>query len=86
MAKTQERITRATEGMELTLKHGPSGTPAKYTVGPKCEHNFGNWVCVTHGKAFLNQFEKDSHISERTGPRGKHVLAWLCAHHGPEVP
>lgn len=50
--------------------------------GPACENKKGGlWHCTTHNETFQNQFSKDSHIG-----RGKHVLAWLCFEHGPEVP
>ena len=36
----------------------------------------GHWYCVTHGKHFENQFQKDTHINE-----GAHELAWICHEH-----
>jgi hypothetical protein len=43
--------------------------------------NNGRWACVTHGKSFDNQLQKDSHIHT-----GKHRLIWLCFEHGAEQP
>jgi len=52
-------------------------------VVESCGGKPGWWLCLTHPRARLaNQLQKDSHISER----GKHILAWVCPDHGPEVP
>ena len=70
-----ERIQRAVVGDRYMLgKH-------EWVVQSKCEHNDGNWVCITHGEAFATQLQKDSHIDS-----GHHKLAWNCHRHGPEVP
>jgi hypothetical protein len=87
-SKARERVTPATEGTEVILMHGYSSAPIGYTVRPKCSEDTGRWICVTHRKVFDNNFGKDSHISGHDGcaANANHVLAWLCAHHGPEVP
>jgi len=77
----RERIFTVKEGEEYALKH-PSGMENKIRILPKCDTNRGFWICVTHNESFCNQMQKDSHISGR----GKHVLAWNCSEHGPEVP
>lgn len=51
-------------------------------IESSCEANFGVWYCVTHDETFAHNFAKDSHL----GDDAAHVLAWLCAAHGPEVP
>jgi hypothetical protein len=78
-----ERITRATEGQQLTAVIIRAGEKkADYTVKPPCDDpNSGQWYCITHDEVFRNQFEKDSHIHS-----GEHQLAWMCFQHGPEVP
>lgn len=62
-------------GLAVSLRNGD------YTVGPKCEANYGYWVCANHAESFANQLGKDAHIHH-----GRHVLAWMCANHGLEVP
>jgi hypothetical protein len=68
-------INSADEGLVVPLHNGT------YTVGPKCEVNYGYWVCTNHSETFAYQLGKDAHIH-----RGRHVLAWMCANHGLEVP
>ena len=74
-------VTTVREGQTFEAVVGAEGQPSTYTVGPKCDQNHGYWYCVTHDKLFANQLAKDSHIT-----KGKHVLAWACWKHGPEVP
>ena len=70
-------ITKILEGVEVTLGNGNT-----VEVLPPCEDKTsGHWYCTTHKKAFLNQWEKDSHIH-----RGKHTLGWFCLRHGLETP
>ena len=58
--------------------------PESYTAGPTCaSKNAGHWHCVTHHVGFMNQLQKDGHIHD---DRKRHVLAWICNEHGPEVP
>lgn len=53
-----------------------------FTILDTCDSDAqGHWVCISHGKSFGNQMEKDGHIM-----RGTHRLAWICHQHGPEVP
>ncbi len=52
-----------------------------FTVEPSCQGKAGSWYCVTHGRTFRNQMEKDGHIRD-----GDHQLAWICPEHGIEVP
>jgi hypothetical protein len=80
-------VVAAKEGAKFSLaapKHLSEAGVKKvdFVVGPKCAMNEGSWICVTHGKRFNNNFDKDSHV----GRGGRHVLSWSCAHHGPEVP
>jgi len=52
-----------------------------HQVAASCGGQKGEWYCATHNQSFVNQFEKDCHIS-----KGSHVLVWLCPAHGPEGP
>jgi hypothetical protein len=72
-----QEVYAANEGDVYTLGGN------EFTVGPKCDDKTarGFWVCTLHQKSFDNQLQKDSHIYD-----GKHVLAWVCLPHGPEVP
>lgn len=54
----------------------------EHTVAEACDRDDGRWFCTTHGEGFRNQMMKDSHL-DRPGP---HVMAWMCSHHGAEVP
>jgi hypothetical protein len=56
------------------------------TVALKCGLKPGRWICLTHPddgpmNRYPTQLQKDFHIGT-----GRHVLAWICAAHGPEVP
>lgn len=52
-------------------------------VLPACKSKHrGHWLCVTHGKEFANQLQKDIHIS----PGGAHHMVWVCDEHGLEQP
>jgi hypothetical protein len=73
-------ITSAEKGTEFTA-YLPGREEVPEVVVPSCGENNGIWYCITHNEGFLNQPNKDSHISE-----GDHVLTWVCAKHGPEVP
>ncbi len=83
---SETMVVAASEGLEFSVKvpRTPShpGGSETYVVGPKCDENKGWWICTTHGKEFPNNFDKDSHV----GLGGRHVLAWFCGYHGPEVP
>ena len=68
-------IHPATEGQQFT--HGMEF----FTVKAKCGVDRGNFYCITCKKVLRNPMEKDEHIE-----RGRHVLTWVCAEHGPEVP
>lgn len=77
----------AVEGQEYVFDHGEDfGGEVTYTVGPKCDQNHGQWICTTHTEAFINQFEKDSHLIEQRKKGNVCTLAWLCYEHGSEVP
>ncbi len=74
-------VTKAQQGDKAVLSNGVGGKQ-EFTVAPPCDiKDHGRWVCLTHDKFCHNNFDKDSHIE-----RGKHVLAWFCAHHGVEQP
>jgi hypothetical protein len=75
---------KVTEGQIVKLKAGPSHAQRlqDFTILPSCKEDNGRWICVAHDKVLWNNFEKDSHLQEK----GKHIMAWYCAHHGPEVP
>lgn len=62
------KITRARVGATTTDRNG-----RVWTIHTKCEHNRGQWYCVTHREFFANQLQKDGHIHV-----GTHKLAWLC--------
>lgn len=82
-------VTRVEEGQLIELAEGPDRILRSVEVGPACElKTNGVWYCVTHRESFQNQFQKDGHINWEHGdpPRAKHVLAWICFTHGPEVP
>jgi hypothetical protein len=58
-----------------------------YEVVPSCGNKEarGWWVCIEHGMAFSNNWEKDSHFTKKR--KTPCHLAWFCAEHGvPEVP
>lgn len=82
------RVTTVLAGQELTF---PSwwdpALPRTYVVKPRCGpyaegSTTGQWVCVTHGEAFRNNLEASFH----EGDDKEHVVGWLCAEHGLEVP
>lgn len=73
---TNEKVTGASEGDTFTL----DGT--ELTVGPKCDTDRGNWICMTHEEAFGVPLAKDMHL----GDMKPHVMVWNCHTHGPEVP
>lgn len=79
------KLSRVDVGDEFTaMLRGPGGSRAErtdFTVAESCGENAGQWYCVTHGEAFRNNWDKDSHIRA-----GAHTLAWVCIEHGPEVP
>jgi hypothetical protein len=52
-----------------------------FTVKSTCGSGGGRWACANHREMFQNNMEKDAHIYD-----GVHVLVWICAEHGPEVP
>lgn len=80
------QVSKAVEGTPFAWG-GYGGRRREYRVGPKCETNSGQWICVTHGEVFDNQLQKDIHIGQYGGYAGQaHVLAWWCHTHGPEVP
>jgi len=74
-------LERASEGERAVIaKSNYAGDIGKidpqmeFIVSAKCEHNQGQWVCLTHKMSFSNQFVKDTHIHA-----GKHKLGWFCA-------
>lgn len=69
------RIEEAKEGTEFVLRG------EVLTVGPKCNDDAGQWVCITHAEVLQHNLAKASHTYE-----GEHTLAWQCYSHGPEVP
>lgn len=77
------RVTAAIEGQDFKYQVHRGGKLVweSTKVKPSCGGKDGNWACVTHGKIFPNQLEKDFHIAD-----GDHVLVWICLKHGPEVP
>lgn len=81
--QTKERVTTVAEGDVVKLNAGPTHARrvVDFTILPKCDQDAGRWICVTHDKVLFNNFDKDSHTE-----KGTHVMAWFCAHHGPEVP
>jgi hypothetical protein len=80
---TREKVTVAEEGLKFSMMTGPyyKQEPREFTVGPKCDQDNGRWICTTHDKVFANPMDRDAHCD-----KGTHVIAWYCAHHGPEVP
>jgi len=74
------RVLPTTQGRTYNIK-GINDHFTQYIVAAACKENRGIWFCITDSQSFLNQFEKNSHISQ-----GTHELAWLCFTHGPEVP
>lgn len=53
-----------------------------FVVARKCDRNAGTWICTLHAKAFGSNFDKDMHLDLG----GRHIMAWKCDEHGPEVP
>jgi hypothetical protein len=70
-------VTPATVGSTVAMH----GLTLPRTVTPSCGSARGHWWCVTHSEGFAHQLAKDHHIAT-----GQHVLAWMCAEHGPETP
>lgn len=69
-------VMNALEGLELPAPLG--------TVGPKCDQDSGQWMCVSHATLFGNNLQLESHTSDGEGQT--HLLVWHCYRHGPEVP
>ena len=69
----------------VSIEVGATGTLAgqEFTAKESCGSNVGRWACVTHDKVFVNQFNKDTHISSSNKPC---TLAWVCLNHGVEKP
>lgn len=64
-------------------------TPLETSSGVDSSQRYasGEWICISCCKAFVNNFDKDSHCGERAArksalvgssdlPKAKHVLAW----------
>lgn len=75
MTRKDPNIIPAEVGREY-LQRGVTGT-----VEASCGSKDGFWACLTHAQSFAHNLAKDSHCAD-----GQHVLAWVCAEHGPEVP
>lgn len=67
MATKTERVAPVDVGETLTMGD------REELVHESCGANNGRWYCATHDEHFMNQFQKDGHISQ-----GWHRLAWLC--------
>lgn len=84
---SEDNITTATEGVEFSLDmpYQDRKITVPYTVGPKCPHGRGHWICTTHRETFGANIEKDSHY--RSLKSEPHVMAWCCDEGcGPVVP
>jgi len=69
---SEERtVMEAIEGLEI----------GEMVVGPACDADLGNWVCITHQLMVADQLQLQSHTEE-----GTHLVAWHCHEHGLETP
>jgi hypothetical protein len=72
MSREPQRVMHAMEGLELQGQ----------VVGPKCDADEGQWLCVSHTLMVGNMLQLESHLADDQ----QHLLVWHCHHHGPEVP
>lgn len=80
--KATEKVIAAEPGTRWKMTWLGMGDE-EFEIGPPCQENVGNWVCVSCGEPFQNQLQKDGHLF---GTTQAHVLAWNCFIHGPEKP
>jgi hypothetical protein len=75
---------KATAGMTFTSPaHGNIGA-IDWEVKESCGGKKGYWYCITHKRAFSNQFNRDMHYEH---PATEHVMCWICWECGnAEVP
>lgn len=84
-------LTKVDAGEKFVMRFaaGSMIEDAEREVKAACDDkDNGYWYCVTHGKGFQNQFQKDGHIDYLHGEpaKARHRLVWICFAHGPEVP
>lgn len=72
MRRRPVQVTTAKAGQCVTR-------PEVFHVSAVCDKDEGHWYCDTHQKGFVNNIQKDTHIS-----RGRHRMVWWCHLHGPE--